>query len=58
MTIDTSNMSPDDIVRRFPAEVHWDADYCSDVPEGGCIAIFAVVLFALIAVGSFVAAVF
>ena len=58
MTIDTSRMSPDDVVRNFPDQVHWDADYTSDVPEGGCIAFFAIVLFALIAVGSFVAAVY
>lgn len=56
--IDTSNMAPDDVVRHWGAEaqINFDDDRF-DAGEGGFIALLAVVLFVLIAIGSFVAVV-
>ena len=59
MTIDTTNMQPDDLVRRWPAECAIDFDdYDEALPEGSCIAIGAVCLLSLLAVVSLIAAIY
>ena len=58
MNIDTKHMAPDDVVRRWGAEaqINFDDDGF-DAGEGGFIALLAVCLFVLIAIGSFLAVV-
>ena len=56
--IDTSNLAPDDLVRRWPAECAIDFDDAPDCAgEGGFIAVLAVILLSAVAVGSFLAAI-
>jgi hypothetical protein len=52
MTTDT-NMQPDDIVRRWPAEcaIDFDDDYEGAAPEGAAIVILAAVAALAITVG-------
>jgi hypothetical protein len=56
MTIDQQHLAPDDLVRRWPAEVNFDDD--AQPGEGGFIAILAVVLFAVVSLAALVAAIY
>lgn len=58
MNIDTKHMSQDDLVRRWSSDaaINWD-DEPVTAGEGGFIAARAVVLFVVIAIGSFIAVV-
>jgi hypothetical protein len=58
MNPDQQHLAPDDVARRWPAECAIDFDDDAQPGEGGFIAILAVALFALIAAGALVAAIY